>query len=184
MTMSLGQNIARRRKELKLSQEYVANALNVSRQAVSKWETGQSEPTARNLVELARLFDMTVSELVEPDQVSQPAHSEEKRNWRLGLERFAVIAYSASMILSMIEMDDPGFALYCTILVLICAIFMAIHILRLPAEVRLKKAVQELCYCLVVYCVTVFLEPVIRNVFAAIIIAACCVVYVKYIRFK
>ncbi|MBO5283092.1 MAG: helix-turn-helix transcriptional regulator, partial [Lachnospiraceae bacterium] len=36
--MSLGQSIAARRKELKLSQEYIAEQLGVSRQAVSKWE--------------------------------------------------------------------------------------------------------------------------------------------------
>ena len=51
--MSLSANIRRKRKELKLSQEYVAEQLGVSRQAVSKWETGQSEPTAKNLTEFA-----------------------------------------------------------------------------------------------------------------------------------
>ena len=42
--MSLGENIKAKRNELKLSQEYVAEQLGVSRQAVSKWETDQSEP--------------------------------------------------------------------------------------------------------------------------------------------
>ena len=45
--MSLGENIKTKRSELKLSQEYVAEQLGVSRQAVSKWETDQSEPTAK-----------------------------------------------------------------------------------------------------------------------------------------
>lgn len=40
--MTLGENIKKRREELKLSQEYVAEQLGVSRQAVSKWETGGS----------------------------------------------------------------------------------------------------------------------------------------------
>lgn len=40
--MTLGENIKKRREELKLSQEYVAEQLGVSRQAVSKWETGVS----------------------------------------------------------------------------------------------------------------------------------------------
>lgn len=51
--MALGENIRKRREELRLSQGYVAEQLGVSRQAVSKWETGQSEPTAGNLVQLA-----------------------------------------------------------------------------------------------------------------------------------
>lgn len=51
--MTLGENIRKRREELKLSQEDVAERLGVSRQAVSKWEKGQSKPTANNLIQLA-----------------------------------------------------------------------------------------------------------------------------------
>ena len=61
--MSLSNNIKKRREELKLSQEYVAEKLGVSRQAVSKWETEQSEPNAANLAQLAELLETTLSEL-------------------------------------------------------------------------------------------------------------------------
>lgn len=64
--MKLGENIKNKRQELRLSQEYVAGRLGISRQAVSKWETGQSEPTAGNLVELAAVFEISLSELVDP----------------------------------------------------------------------------------------------------------------------
>ena len=70
---SLGENIKRRREEPKLSQEYVAERLGVSRQAVSKWETGQSEPTAGNLVLLAKLLELSLSELVEPESAGPAA---------------------------------------------------------------------------------------------------------------
>lgn len=66
--MSLSENIKNKREELKLSQEYVADHLGISRQAVSKWETGQSEPTASNLMELAALFEISLSELVDPQK--------------------------------------------------------------------------------------------------------------------
>lgn len=62
--MSLAENIRARRQELKLSQVYVADRLGVSRQAVSKWEAGRSEPTASNLVDLAELLEISVSDLV------------------------------------------------------------------------------------------------------------------------
>lgn len=68
--MALGENIRKRREELRLSQGYVAEQLGVSRQAVSKWETGQSEPTAGNLVQLAEVFGISLSELVEPQRDS------------------------------------------------------------------------------------------------------------------
>ena len=51
--MTLGENIKTRRTQLKFSQEYVADQLGLSRQAVAKWESGKSEPTAANLSELA-----------------------------------------------------------------------------------------------------------------------------------
>ena len=64
--MALGENIKSRREALKLSQEYIAEQLGVSRQAVSKWETGQSEPTASNLIQLAEVLEVSLSELVRP----------------------------------------------------------------------------------------------------------------------
>ena len=51
-----------------MSQEYVADQLGISRQAVAKWESGQSRPTSSNLTELAALFEMDVSELVDPQK--------------------------------------------------------------------------------------------------------------------
>lgn len=66
--MSLGSNISNKRKSLKLSQEYVAEQLGTSRQAVSKWETNQSEPSTNNLIKLAELFNSDVKELISPEE--------------------------------------------------------------------------------------------------------------------
>ncbi len=65
--MSLGSNIHQKRKSLSLSQEYVADQLGVSRQAVSKWETNLSEPSTDNLIKLATLFDCDVKQLISPE---------------------------------------------------------------------------------------------------------------------
>ena len=64
-----------------MSQEYVAEQLDISRQAVAKWEAGKSEPTTENLVKLAALFEMSVSELVEPENIAQAeaARQEQER---------------------------------------------------------------------------------------------------------
>lgn len=66
--MSLGSNIRNTRKTLKLSQEYIAQQLGVSRQAVSKWETNQSEPSTDHLIKLADLLDRDIKELVSPEK--------------------------------------------------------------------------------------------------------------------
>ncbi len=62
--MSLGTNISRLRAEHHLSQGDLAEALTVSRQSVSKWETDSSVPDLDKLVKLSQVFDVTLDELV------------------------------------------------------------------------------------------------------------------------
>ena len=63
--MTLGQRIQKIRKEKGFSQEEIAEALEVSRQAVSKWENGTSEPSTANLIALAKLYGISLDELVK-----------------------------------------------------------------------------------------------------------------------
>ena len=62
---SLGEVLKRRRTECKMTQEFVAEALGVSRQAVSKWESGRSDPSTTNLLALAKLFGVRPEELLQ-----------------------------------------------------------------------------------------------------------------------
>lgn len=61
--MTLGNRISRLRREQKLSQEAIADALQVSRQAVSKWENDLSSPDTQNLIQLAQLLKVDVEYL-------------------------------------------------------------------------------------------------------------------------
>ena len=54
--MVLSEKLAALRKEHGYSQLYVAERLNVSRQAISRWEVGSSVPSTENLMELSRLY--------------------------------------------------------------------------------------------------------------------------------
>ena len=65
---SLGEVLKRRRTECKMTQDFVAEALGVSRQAVSKWESGASDPSTTNLIALAKLFGTTPEELLKEIQ--------------------------------------------------------------------------------------------------------------------
>ena len=71
--MSLHKNLQRLRKEKGLSQEDVAQKLFVSRQSVSKWENGNAEPGVENLKALARLYGVTLDELVGNEPFAEPA---------------------------------------------------------------------------------------------------------------
>ncbi len=61
---SLAEALKARRTAAGYTQEYVAEALGVSRQAVSKWENGTSEPSTANLMALSRLYGLSVDELL------------------------------------------------------------------------------------------------------------------------
>ncbi len=65
--MTLGQKIATLRIEAGQSQEQLAAALEVSRQSVSKWESGQSLPELQKVVQLAQLFHVTTDDLLRED---------------------------------------------------------------------------------------------------------------------
>lgn len=60
----ISENLLSLRKGRKLSQEQVAEAVGVSRQAVAKWESGDALPDLLNCTALAKLYDVTLDELV------------------------------------------------------------------------------------------------------------------------
>jgi DNA-binding XRE family transcriptional regulator len=62
---SLGETIKEHRTRCKMTQEFVAETLGVSRQAVSKWESGASDPSTSNLVAIAKLFGISAEELLK-----------------------------------------------------------------------------------------------------------------------
>lgn len=68
--MHLQETIYRLRKERGLSQEQLAQALGVSRQAVSKWESGGAIPDVEKIVLLSELFCVTTDELLKDTPVS------------------------------------------------------------------------------------------------------------------
>ena len=61
---SLGETIKAQRLNCQMTQEFVAERLGVSRQAVSKWESGASDPSTANLLALCKLFGVSTEELL------------------------------------------------------------------------------------------------------------------------
>ena len=64
MTIELANKLTELRKKHNLSQEELADKLNVSRQAISKWERAEASPDTDNLIELAKLYEVSLDELV------------------------------------------------------------------------------------------------------------------------
>lgn len=65
--MRFGEKLSFLRKQKGMTQMDLAEKLDISRQAVSRWEQGISEPSTENLVSIGKLFDVTVDALVNED---------------------------------------------------------------------------------------------------------------------
>lgn len=65
---SLAKALKSHRERCRMTQEFVAEAVGVSRQAVSKWENGTSDPSTSNLCALAKLYGIPVEELLHETQ--------------------------------------------------------------------------------------------------------------------
>ena len=99
--MRLGERISQYRRSLGISQEELGARLGVSRQAVSKWETGAATPDMANLMALAREFGVSVAELTEtpeePQSVAElteppePPQAEKKSRENLRLFLFPIL---------------------------------------------------------------------------------------------
>ena len=76
--MEFCEKIQELRKGRSLTQEQLAEALCVSRTAVSKWESGRGYPSIDSLRELSRFFSVSIDELICPDEIIEAA-ADEKR---------------------------------------------------------------------------------------------------------
>ena len=62
---SLGEVLKENRIRCKMTQEFVSESIGVSRQAVSKWENGASDPSTSNLLALAKLYGISAEDLLK-----------------------------------------------------------------------------------------------------------------------
>lgn len=88
--MKCGEKISNMRKENNMTQEQFAELLNVSRQAVSKWESCSSFPDTEKLIRMSKLFscsvDYLLKEEIENKDINQTQENDKvKRNYILGI---------------------------------------------------------------------------------------------------
>ena len=77
----IGEKLSKLRKENGISQEELAEKLNISRQAISKWENNESLPDTENLIAIAKLFNVSIDFLVGNKMVdSEQKNSTEKKS--------------------------------------------------------------------------------------------------------
>ena len=108
--MTIGGKIAACRKRAGMSQEKLANELNISRQAVSRWETGEAVPDTEKVIQLSRIFHVTTDylllDIVEAPQSAAPAENNRETEQRQSMRMhfgwflliFGIIAFSATLV--------------------------------------------------------------------------------------
>ncbi|HIZ52820.1 MAG TPA: helix-turn-helix domain-containing protein [Candidatus Enterococcus avicola] len=70
-----GEIIFTLRKENHLTQEEIANNLNVSRQTISNWETGSAQPTIDKVIELSEIYQVSIDQLVGKNKMTKKKRS-------------------------------------------------------------------------------------------------------------
>ena len=77
--MEFNEKLQELRKQMRLTQEELAEKLYVSRTAISKWESGRGYPNIDSLKEIAKFFSVTVDELLSPNEVLTIAEEDGKQ---------------------------------------------------------------------------------------------------------
>ena len=153
--MTLGEQLKELRTRTGFSQEMVAERVGVSRQAVTKWESGRTLPTAENLAALAQLYHVPLETLGE-DRSAQVREGEDNPMLR---ENKTVIALSAQLgalwacawtVPGLEEGLEPWDLLPLVgnvLLLVLCSMWMVWNLSFEPALARRRRSMKiELCY--------------------------------------
>ena len=110
---NVGKNIKKFRSEKGFTQEELAEQLHVTRQAVSNWENGKTQPDIETLSNLAAFFEVTVEELIY-EKPSQPQESKViiEKVTKKGLDEGAAIGIALAIVLSYTKWDSIGWAIF------------------------------------------------------------------------
>ncbi|MGN0831409.1 MAG: helix-turn-helix domain-containing protein [Candidatus Ornithospirochaeta sp.] len=97
--MTLGERTRDERKKRGLSQEELADILNVSRQAITKWETDRGIPDIANLIRISEEFEISLDELIKGDNSVKRKiiYDNSMKRWHLLVVVYllAIVAYVA-----------------------------------------------------------------------------------------
>ena len=128
--MTIGDRLLKLRKEKNISQEDLANELDVSRQTISKWETNQSMPDFDKIVPLCNYFGITTDELLTGRKdIVEAKQDDVKSNFARNVA-IAVMLYILSLVAMIIcagQFDQPiiGVSLFFTLIA--CATGLLIY---------------------------------------------------------
>ena len=103
MNIELANRLLQYRKNSGLSQEELAEKLNISRQSVSKWERAEASPDTDNLIELAKIYNVTLDELLNVNKEINK-ESNETKNKKVEVDEDTEIFENDKVTVGILEM--------------------------------------------------------------------------------
>lgn len=161
----IGSFLKELRKEKGITQEQVAEKLNVSARTVSRWETGRNMPDISLLVEIAELFDVTIPEIINGERKDETMNEEvkevarkmadyaetEKETILKNTRIQSVIGVCALFVLLVLEMFGQktnefveNMQLYCETLIKVTIIMILLNSTGLLYRLRGRKTEDSL----------------------------------------
>ena len=140
--MEFSEKLLQLRRAQNLTQEQLAEQLNVSRQSVSKWESGQALPEVDKLIALGKLFNLSVEELLcTEDFANRPAIQGQGNGWGKGKTIFfkclaiCLTALAVMMLLRQFSWQNdflwrlfPGVTMPIILILLAAALCVAVYV--------------------------------------------------------
>ena len=130
--MEFNENLKYLRKEAKMTQESLAERLNVSRQAVTKWERGQSLPDIQNLKEISNIFGVTIQAHVGEEKKKKESKKKKKIN-------------------------DIGYFIFGTIILLLCIFFSVYEFIEKITTNENIKITTSIVFVLILFIVFILI---------------------------
>ena len=155
--MALHDNLKRARHRAGMSQELVAEKLGISRQAVTKWESGQSNPSAKNLHALAELYQVPSGELLATTEQKGPNLILHTNLTRSAIAAQAAFLYCCTQAIYQLRHSGEtyiylyrGELIFFLVLLMLASIWMTVNHRYEPDKNQRRKNVNiELGYCCV-----------------------------------
>ncbi len=137
MNIEIANRLVSMRKQNQLSQEQLAEKLGISRQAVSKWERAESSPDTDNLILLAKLYNVSLDELLYTDEEVLPSsqyitiEEEKSEKYAFKFKNAALRKFPYPILVTIVflllgiffDIWHPAWILYLTIPIYYWAVF-------------------------------------------------------------
>ena len=148
--MNIGEKIYNLRKKKNMSQEDLASVLNVSRQTISKWETGESNPDIDKIVPLCNFFEISTDEFLKGKDITYERKiTKEKRKNKALTISLCVLIFSIMIILCILlpeinvnESIIGAIIMFCLAAITIIIIYYVVG-KENDTDIRVKKDKKE-----------------------------------------